>query len=132
MDVGHLQKNASSAKIALVQGRITEWLQYSLGWAAGSMLPSVRCGLEGALLSALADARCLPLHALLAGCPLPSAGGPAGTAVNALLHCQGSPEERAQEAKRWVSQGYKTLKIKVEMTSTLCCIRKASSFRAEQ
>ena len=92
---------------------MTEWLQSSLGWAAGSMLPSVRCGLEGALLSALADARRLPLHALLAGCPLPTAGCPTGTAVNALLHCQGTPEERVQEAERLVRQGHKTLKIKV-------------------
>ena len=98
----------------MFQGRLTEWLQSSLGWAAGSMLPSVRCGLEGALLSALADARRLPLHTLLAGCPLPSAGSPTGTAVNALLHCQGTPKERAEEAKHLVCQGYKTLKIKVK------------------
>ena len=107
----------------VLQGRITEWLQSSLGWASGSMLPSVRCGLEGALLSALADARRLPLHTLLAGCPVPSAGSPSGTAVNALLHCQGTPEERAGEAKHLVSQGYKTLKIKVKMRNVLlCCI----------
>ena len=113
--------------MVLFQGRITEWLQASLGWAAGSTLPSVRCGLEGALLSALADARRLPLHALLAGCPLRSDGSPTGTAVNALLHCQGSPVERAEEAKHLVCQGYKTLKIKVQMISVLlCCIIKDS------
>lgn len=54
-----------------VQGRVTEWLQSSLGWVPGAMLPSVRCGLEGALLSALAAARRCPLHALLAGLPMP-------------------------------------------------------------
>ena len=52
----------------LVQGRVSEWLSSRLGWAAGSMLPSVRCGLEGALLSALAAARRQPLHALLTAC----------------------------------------------------------------
>lgn len=101
-----------------IQGRVTEWLHHNLGWAVGSMLPSVRSGLEGALLSALADARGVPLHALLAGCPLPTALAPAahnstGVAVNALLHSQGTPEERAAEAKHMVSQGYSTLKIKV-------------------
>ena len=111
----------------LLQGRITDWLQSSLGWAVGTMLPSVRCGLEGALLSALADARHLPLHTLLAGCPLPSANSPAGTAVNGLLNCQGNPEERAQEAKHLVSQGYKTLKIKVYMRSLLLsCIKQTA------
>ena len=53
----------------LVQGRVSEWLSSCLGWAAGGMLPSVRCGLEGALLSTLAAARRQPLHALLTACP---------------------------------------------------------------
>lgn len=77
------------------------------------MLPSVRCGLEGALLSALADARRQPLHVLLAGSLLTSARSALGIAVNALLHSQGTPEERAAEARRLVCQGYKTLKVKV-------------------
>ena len=107
-----------------IQGRVTEWLHDNLGWAVGSMLPSVCSGLEGALLSALADARGVPLHALLAGCPLPTvlepgAHGLTGVAVNALLHSQGFPEERAAEAKHMVSQGYSTLKIKVRYSSLL-------------
>ena len=73
----------------LVQGRVSEWLSSRLGWAAGSMLPSVRCGLEGALLSALAAARRQPLHALLTACPgeVPAAAGNLLGTILTFLQC---------------------------------------------
>ena len=42
------------ASLALMQGQIEDWLSRELGLTG--LLPSVRCGLEGALLSALAHA----------------------------------------------------------------------------
>lgn len=42
--------------VALLGGRLGAWLEQGLGVAPGSLLPSVRCGLETALLSALAQA----------------------------------------------------------------------------
>lgn len=41
---------------ALLGGRLGSWLERGLGVAPASLLPSVRCGLEAALLSALAQA----------------------------------------------------------------------------
>ena len=41
---------------ALLGGRLGAWLQQRLGVEPGSLLPSVRCGLEAALLSAIAQA----------------------------------------------------------------------------
>ena len=41
---------------ALLGGRLGTWLQQGLGVAPDSLLPSVRCGLEAALLSAIAQA----------------------------------------------------------------------------
>ena len=41
-----------------------------------------------------------------------------GVAVNALLHSQGTSQERAAEAKALVHQGYSVLKIKVRLKST--------------
>ena len=38
-------------------------------------------------------------------------------AVNALLHNQGTSQERATEAKALVHQGYSVLKIKVRLES---------------
>ena len=40
-----------------------------------------------------------------------------GVAVNALLHSQGTSQERAAEAKAFVHQGYSVLKIKVRLES---------------
>ena len=179
----HMAQYAGGAceTTCLVQGRVSEWLSSRLGWAAGSMLPSVRCGLEGALLSALAAARRQPLHALLTACPgdgscccwrppgyqsqcfdtvllvaliwcvvnyvvrihgqdsplpswrlligltlkgqvcrvevaeQPEGDRSVGVAVNALLHSQGTSQERAAEAKDFVHQGYSVLKIKVRL-----------------
>ncbi len=42
---------------ALLGGRLGAWLQQRLGVEPDSLLPSVRCGLEAALLSAIAQAR---------------------------------------------------------------------------
>ena len=42
---------------ALLGGRLAAWLEHGLGVAPATLLPSVRCGLEAALLSALAQAR---------------------------------------------------------------------------
>ena len=41
-----------------------------------------------------------------------------GVAVNALLHSQGTSQERAAEAEALVHQGYSVLKIKVRLECT--------------
>lgn len=48
------QQAAASKQRDLPQGRLEEWLLSSAGVQAAGLLPSVRCGLEAALLSALA------------------------------------------------------------------------------
>ena len=40
-----------------------------------------------------------------------------GVAVNALLHSQGTSQERAAEAEALMHQGYNVLKIKVRLES---------------
>ena len=42
--------------VALLGGRLADWLQQGLGVAPDTLLPSVRCGLEAAVLSAIAQA----------------------------------------------------------------------------
>ena len=85
-----------------------------------SLYPSVRCGLEGALLTALTQAQRLPLSHLL----LPSAADQMQpqvigslqhdkpVLVNALLDCQDSIEGCVAEACQLVLQGYTALKLK--------------------
>jgi isochorismate synthase/2-succinyl-5-enolpyruvyl-6-hydroxy-3-cyclohexene-1-carboxylate synthase/2-succinyl-6-hydroxy-2,4-cyclohexadiene-1-carboxylate synthase/O-succinylbenzoate synthase len=106
--------------VSLLGGRMSLWLRDRLGVAPESLLPSVRCGLEAALLSALAQHQGLSLAQLLAGSVALTAGQPAGqqprpaVSLNGLLDCQGSPAEAAAEAAQLLNKHpYSTLKIKV-------------------
>jgi len=103
------------------QGRISEWLHGVVGVDPGNLYPSVRFGLEGALLTALAEQRDESMAGVL-GPPCENAGratqgsslhSGAGVQVNGLLECSGGPQEAAADAARLVRQGFKTLKIKV-------------------
>ena len=118
-----------------MQGRISGWLQNTLGVHPSGVHPSVRCGLEGALLTALASARGQSLASLLgAAAPDTPDGGPdnfspseadlaAGSgvtscgsvAVNGLLDCAGKPQECAAEAATMAARGFRTLKMKVRL-----------------
>lgn len=100
-----------------------------MGVDQGNLFPSVRCCLEGALLSALANAKGVSMAEVLLGKPLEECrsqgsgvsvhtpergvGWLGSVEVNGLLECQGSPAECAAEAVRLVSAGFKKLKIKV-------------------
>jgi len=86
-----------------------------------NLYPSVRCGLEGALLTALAQAHNMPLTHLLnrrqAAAMQPSSKGTAepveAVIVNGLLDCGADIEACKQEALNMVGQGFTALKIKV-------------------
>ncbi len=106
-----------------MQGRISSWIKFVLGLDPENLYPSVRCGLEGALLTALAQAHCIPLAKLLhrQDAPLPAisadtAHPPEAVLVNGLLDCCGTVEACTEEALDMVAQGYSALKIKV------CCL----------
>ena len=91
-----------------------------MGVDPANLYPSVRCGLEGALLTALAQAHSLPLSHLLlpsqdAQAQLHITGPPQQdkpVLVNALLDCEGSIECCVAEACLLVEQGYTALKLK--------------------
>lgn len=102
------------------QGRTAAWLKECVGVDPANLYPSVRCGLEGALLTALAQAQSLPLSHVL----LPSAADQMQpqvvrssqhdkpVLVNALLDCHGSIEGSVEEACQLVQQGFSALKLK--------------------
>ena len=115
-----------------VQGRISGWLQHTLGMHPSGIHPSVRCGLEGALLTALSAARGQSLASLLSaaapdmpsrrpdshsGLKADTPGGSgvvfSGVEVNGLLACAGPPQECAAEAAAMAARGFRTLKMKV-------------------
>ena len=112
--------------VALLGGRFSRWLEESAGLSLSALHPSVRCGLEVAVLSALAALRGVPLSQLLAtaagsaaseALAAAAADGAArggATAINGLLDCQGSPEQAAADAAALVRQhGFTCLKLKV-------------------
>lgn len=119
--------NNSSSDCVCPQGRIAAWLKECVGVDPANLYPSVRCGLEGALLTALAQAHSLPLSHLL----LPSAAAQSQpqvsespqhdtpVLVNALLDCHGSVECCVAEACKLVQQGYTALKLKVSSHHSL-------------
>lgn len=73
-----------------VQGQLADWLQHSLGTGPGTLHPSVRCGLEAALLTALAAAAagCNLAHLLAPGHPLRSLPMPSAPAGPGSLSAQ--------------------------------------------
>lgn len=100
-----------------MQGRISAWIKDTLGLDPANLYPSVRCGLEGAVLTAMADAHGMPLAGALRSVHRfdhqPVKATRTAVLVNGLLDCNGSVEEAVTEARRLVAQGYAALKIKV-------------------
>lgn len=92
-----------SPQCAVLDGSLADWLERTAGIGAAALVPSVKFGLETALLAALAAAQGLTLAELLlaGGNGAAAAAGGAGAAanaplVNALLPAQGeSPVPRA-------------------------------------
>jgi isochorismate synthase/2-succinyl-5-enolpyruvyl-6-hydroxy-3-cyclohexene-1-carboxylate synthase/2-succinyl-6-hydroxy-2,4-cyclohexadiene-1-carboxylate synthase/O-succinylbenzoate synthase len=112
-----------SSLTILLQGRISSWIKQKVGLDPANLYPSVRCGLEGALLTVLAQAHNIPLAKLLhrQEAPLPATSAdlaqpPEAVLVNGLLDWCGTIEACTQEALDMVAQGYSALKIKV------CCL----------
>ena len=54
-------------EITFLAGSLSTWIQTSLGFGDNALLPSVRSGLEFAILNLVAATRGVPLSALLLG-----------------------------------------------------------------
>ncbi|GFR45865.1 hypothetical protein Agub_g7316 [Astrephomene gubernaculifera] len=133
--------------LALLGGRVEGWLRGRLGLGEpGWLLPSVRFGLECALLSALASSLNTNLTHLLAAPPPPQPPQPQPSQLSAAtLTSSATPNERAQRvlvngllsppvsgdeaadsaaavaaATRLLAEGYTTIKVKVARRSDPC------------
>ena len=118
---------------ALLQGRISSWIELELGLDPANLYPSVRCGLEGAILTALAKAHKLTLVELLSS-QAPTSASPDENGktvlVNGLLECAGDIAACRQEAADLVAQGYTALKIKVHISKLMnhTCVSYIATF----
>lgn len=112
-----IEGTAIPAECAALAGACEAWI------GDRGLLPSVRCGVEGAALALLASAAGTGLPELIAGLPV------AAVHVNALL--AGEPDALLVEARRLAAEGWRCLKIKVgrgnpaEEAATVAAVRDA-------
>ena len=109
--------------LMLLDGSFSEWLRTTLGVLPELLFPSVRCGLEVAILSALATVEGLSLSEALLCSSASAKSGDGGilyapVPVNGLLPHEGSVEEIVADAARLVEAGFRTLKLKVGRSRT--------------
>ncbi|KAG6548096.1 hypothetical protein Mapa_010376 [Marchantia paleacea] len=108
--------------LALLNGSFGEWLAAVAGIQEKTILPSVRMGLEMALLGALGSTRSCSLLQLLCGVPHSTLAGPVDINPNVricgLLDSEGSAEDVADAAADLVKEGFCTLKLKVGRRSS--------------
>ncbi|CAH2066254.1 unnamed protein product [Thlaspi arvense] len=111
----HLMKGAKfSYMLPLLNGSISSWVWSELGITASSILPSVRCGLEMALLNAMAVRHDSSLLGIL-HCQKEENGSaqPHSVQICALLDSEGTPSEVAYVARKLVEEGFSAIKLKV-------------------
>ena len=110
--------------VALLDGSLGAWTREELGMRPEQLFPSVRFGLEAALLAALADARGQPMGQLLApalATAVPGGAAPphvptrrvAAVRTSALLPAVSSPEEAVTALDAALAKGYDAFKLKV-------------------
>ncbi|CAA7053570.1 unnamed protein product [Microthlaspi erraticum] len=111
----HLMKGAKfSYMLPLLNGSISSWIWSELGITASSIFPSVRCGLEMALLSAMAVRHDSSLFGILRSQKEENGSAqPHSVQICALLDSEGTPSEVAYVARKLVEEGFSAIKLKV-------------------
>ncbi|KAJ0986775.1 hypothetical protein J5N97_005131 [Dioscorea zingiberensis] len=118
-----------SCLFPLLKGSVSYWIWNSLGVQPSSIFPSVRCGLEMAILNALAARHGCSLSDVLSGYRNPSLGNhelvrselvgdvivkkSPRVQISALVDCKGTPKEVAHVVSQLVKEGFNTIKLKV-------------------
>ncbi|XP_023512020.1 protein PHYLLO, chloroplastic isoform X3 [Cucurbita pepo subsp. pepo] len=112
----HMLKGAKiSSSIPLLRGSFSSWIFHELGIPPRSIYPSVRCGLEMAVLNAIAGRKGCSLldvlqHRLVEEDDLSSSSK---VKICGLLDSGGTPSEVARVAKTLVEEGFPAIKLKV-------------------
>lgn len=118
----HRVKDSVLDVIPLLRGSFSNWIWTSLGVPPSSIFPSVKCGLEMAILNLLASQRKCSLFKVLSGCDLfcrdenvveYNQNSSASIQICALVDCNGSPMEVALGVAKLVAEGFTTFKLKV-------------------
>ncbi|KAJ7943266.1 protein PHYLLO, chloroplastic [Quillaja saponaria] len=112
----HVMKGARiSCFLPLLKGSFSDWIWNELGIQPSSVFPSVRCGLEMAILNAIAQAQGSSLFDVLYPMSNKYDISEKSTKIQicALLDSNGSPAEVAHVARTLVEEGFIAIKLKV-------------------
>ncbi|KAM7464415.1 hypothetical protein LguiA_032536 [Lonicera macranthoides] len=113
----HVMEGANiSLFLPLLKGSFSSWILNSLGISPGSIFPSVRCGLEMAILNAIAAAKGSSLLNILhpqTDNEEEISGKSSNVKICALIDCNGTPAEVAYVATSLVKEGFTAIKLKV-------------------
>ncbi|KAK9051156.1 hypothetical protein SSX86_027782 [Deinandra increscens subsp. villosa] len=103
------------SSLPLLKGSFSDWISTNLGIPPDSLLPSVRCGLEMAILNAIAAAEGSTMLNLLHPCAPKEECSIKSLNVKicALIDSDGTPEEVAHLAATLVEEGFSAIKLKV-------------------
>ncbi|XP_043715830.1 protein PHYLLO, chloroplastic isoform X2 [Telopea speciosissima] len=125
----HLIQGAEiSYLLPLRNGSFSSWIWERLGIKPCSIFPSVRCGLEMAVLNALAERQGSSLSSLLLGCEISSQESASvkedetmermsRVQICALIDSDGTPKDVASIAAKLFEEGFTTIKLKVARRS---------------
>ncbi|KAI8539299.1 hypothetical protein RHMOL_Rhmol09G0170900 [Rhododendron molle] len=110
-----IQQEKISCFLPLLKGSISSWIWTSLGILPGSIFPSVRCGLEMAILNALAAKEGSSLLNILHPETATEELSQRSFTVQicALIDSDGTPKDVADIAATLVGEGFSAIKLKV-------------------
>lgn len=120
--VHKIEGSEISYLLPLLRGSFSHWIWRSLGIPPSSLFPSVRCGMEMAILNALAAKARSSLLELITGCRSSSHDSQSMTnllkcsariEISALVDCNGTPKQVAHVVSQLVHEGFTTIKLKV-------------------
>ncbi|XP_017425308.1 protein PHYLLO, chloroplastic isoform X3 [Vigna angularis] len=104
-----------SCFLSLLRGSFSHWIWHELGIMPSFIFPSVRCGLEMAILNAIANAKGSNMLNILH--PSINENNNCETSLNvqicALIDSNGSPTEVANVAAKLIEEGFSAIKLKV-------------------
>ncbi|KAG1327479.1 hypothetical protein COCNU_01G014130 [Cocos nucifera] len=134
--VHRIEGSEISYFLPLLRGSFSRWIWRSLGvpveviscFQPSSIFPSVRNGMEMAILNALAARAGSSLLELVTGCRSSTQDsqsltdimkGSARIQISALVDCNGTPTQVAHVVSRLVDEGFTTIKLKVARRENL-------------
>ncbi|KAL2234920.1 UNVERIFIED_CONTAM: Protein PHYLLO, chloroplastic [Sesamum indicum] len=105
-----IEGNTINNILPLLKCSVSSWIWNSLGIPPGSIFPSVRCGLEMAVFSAIASRHGSSLLDILH--PGREESSTSDVQICALIDSYGSPADTAFIASTLIAEGFNALKIK--------------------